>query len=351
MAKRALCILGLAGTLANASDIAQRVKNGQVSKRDLEIVLAQYNEDLTWASPYNSVSTVYCKGGACAEGSHRLENVGREGDTFLRHIVDNYDNLAKWTVFSQAEAPTEGYMGKSHGGHMLTGLSFDEYLEPSAEDPHTKFLMTSKVHLPTVAHSLRSSFKVAEGQAFPKAHPSTCPASDSDAWGSYVDVPVIRSFLSEKCGVDEAVLGESLLFFWDTYVQLPRPHGNVVHYVQGARLGVSRERSHQRSKEFYQQLLEQVSHDEDPCFNYLYEWAWYYLLGAPVQEPCTATPEDVSAVWMAAPRSLSSHDGASGMSGSDDTTTTVAGGGEADSAVGACGLGAAGIVALTTALV
>ncbi|KAJ3191575.1 hypothetical protein HK101_007589 [Irineochytrium annulatum] len=32
-----------------------------------------------------------------------LPNLGREGGTYLRHIVDNYDTLADWTLFTQAE--------------------------------------------------------------------------------------------------------------------------------------------------------------------------------------------------------------------------------------------------------
>ena len=33
-------------------------------------------------------------------------NVGRESGAFFEHIVENYDALAEWTVFSQAHAPS-----------------------------------------------------------------------------------------------------------------------------------------------------------------------------------------------------------------------------------------------------
>jgi len=84
-----------------------RLQQGKVGKDELEVVLAQFDEDLEWSKPFEKVRTVYCKGSAaqCPEGSVKLPNVGREGHTFLHHIVSNYDRLSAWTVFSQAGAP------------------------------------------------------------------------------------------------------------------------------------------------------------------------------------------------------------------------------------------------------
>ena len=32
---------------------------------------------------------------------HHVENIGREGETYLRHIIDNYNNLNEYTMFIQ----------------------------------------------------------------------------------------------------------------------------------------------------------------------------------------------------------------------------------------------------------
>jgi hypothetical protein len=32
---------------------------------------------------------------------HRVENIGREGETYLRHIIENYNNLNEYTMFIQ----------------------------------------------------------------------------------------------------------------------------------------------------------------------------------------------------------------------------------------------------------
>jgi len=316
-------------TFGTADTRLDHILSGDVSKDELEIVLAQYDEDLSWSDKYKKLRTVYCKGGAaCGPDALRLENVGREGHTYLSHIVNNYDKLAEWTVFSQAGEPTFGYKGQNQGGgHMLGGATFSDYLfrpnRAEAEDPEAFFLMTSKVHLSTLHHALRSSYKAIEGQQMPKpsALPGMCPESkmpdnSGDAWGPFEDMPWLRTFVSDKCRVEESAVGEAMLMFWDSFVQLPRPQNDVVHYAQGARFAVSRGRIRQRSKDYYKRLLSLVSTEADPCLNYLFEWAWYYILGKPETNPCTTTQDDKSHVWAATVRMLTGEvSGVSGVSG------------------------------------
>jgi hypothetical protein len=69
---------------------------------------------------------------------HALENVGREADTYLRHILSNWDNLANHTLFAQAEVeglsstvgwidtffnPRTGFLQLSYEGHMCADCS------------------------------------------------------------------------------------------------------------------------------------------------------------------------------------------------------------------------------------
>ena len=74
------------------------------------IVVARYNEDLEWTKQFLNV-IVYNKGtilvynkGSTLTGDFNqkfLINVGREGHTYYKHIYDNYDNLADYTIFLQ----------------------------------------------------------------------------------------------------------------------------------------------------------------------------------------------------------------------------------------------------------
>ena len=67
------------------------------------IVVARYNENLEWIKNFSNV-IIYNKGDELTEDYNnykqvKLNNVGREGHTFYKHICDNYDNLADYTIF------------------------------------------------------------------------------------------------------------------------------------------------------------------------------------------------------------------------------------------------------------
>jgi len=72
-----------------------------------EIVVARYNEDLSWLKnlPKSIKITIYNKGNDDIEYSFiKLPNVGRESHTYLHHIINNYDKLADQTIFCQGDS-------------------------------------------------------------------------------------------------------------------------------------------------------------------------------------------------------------------------------------------------------
>ena len=66
------------------------------------IVVARYNEHLEWTKNFSNV-IVYNKGNPLSDDFNEkyLNNVGRESHTYYKHIYDNYDNLADYTIFLQ----------------------------------------------------------------------------------------------------------------------------------------------------------------------------------------------------------------------------------------------------------
>lgn len=74
-------------------------------KNKFQIVVARYNEDISWLLPYKDVTTIYNKGDYIPLLSKfntiQLNNVGRESHTYLYHIINNYDNLKEKTIFFQ----------------------------------------------------------------------------------------------------------------------------------------------------------------------------------------------------------------------------------------------------------
>ena len=70
-------------------------------KTNFEMVVSRYDEDISWTRNYSEFRTVYNKGNHHSEYDYvKLENKGHLADTLLRHIINNYENLADVTFFT-----------------------------------------------------------------------------------------------------------------------------------------------------------------------------------------------------------------------------------------------------------
>ena len=65
----------------------------------VEVVVARFQEDVSWTTQLGFPVTVYDKSGT--HGPLALPNIGRETHTYLTHIVRRYEALADCTVFVQ----------------------------------------------------------------------------------------------------------------------------------------------------------------------------------------------------------------------------------------------------------
>jgi hypothetical protein len=66
------------------------------------VVVARYRENVEWTKKFKNV-IVYNKGKPLSDDFNQivLNNVGREGHTYYKHIYDNYDNLTDYIIFLQ----------------------------------------------------------------------------------------------------------------------------------------------------------------------------------------------------------------------------------------------------------
>ena len=80
--------------------------NIKMTSQDIEVVVARWNEDVSWLEPLAPHVILYNKGDKLDGNKYKrvvqLANVGRESYSYLYHIVENYDTLAPITVFTQA---------------------------------------------------------------------------------------------------------------------------------------------------------------------------------------------------------------------------------------------------------
>ena len=94
----------------------------------LTVVVARYNESLEWTSNISNTRTkciIYNKGSKLDHIGPiiHLPNVGREGHTYLYHIINNYDNLSEYTMFLQGQ-PFD------HTPYLESILASDEWKKP-----------------------------------------------------------------------------------------------------------------------------------------------------------------------------------------------------------------------------
>ncbi|WP_435016710.1 DUF3431 domain-containing protein [Tundrisphaera sp. TA3] len=97
---------------------------GRPNNLTRELVVACFNEDLSWTSeiPEDIHVTVYNKGHVPVASSVVIINEGREAGTYLHHIVRNFSSLANMTFFCQ---------GKNHSDDICGRLKID-YQEPAS---------------------------------------------------------------------------------------------------------------------------------------------------------------------------------------------------------------------------
>jgi hypothetical protein len=277
------------------------ITTGECTKRDVEVVLAQYDEDIRWSDLYRAVRTVYCKGDESmyllTPDCTRLPNVGRESHTYLHHVVERYDSLAGWTVFSQAGAPTLGYGFHKHGpehpgGHMFRGVSFHDYVlgeGPFNDSDDARFLFDAaiKVDNGTLWYKVNSDYANALGSKQSGVRMRRpCQIHGTVETRPEHNFSVIQNYLAHKCFHGNATRVPLAL---QSYVrnELGGHLGSrTVFFSQGARFAVSRARIRQRPRAFYQRLLDLVSESKSPCQGFFNEWLWYYIMGAPDHVPC-----------------------------------------------------------------
>ena len=68
-----------------------------------ELVVCRFAEDVSWTDRWTSQRVIYNKGAddLGSRAATPLENVGNEGDAYLRHILSRYPDFPQTTVFSQ----------------------------------------------------------------------------------------------------------------------------------------------------------------------------------------------------------------------------------------------------------
>lgn len=67
------------------------------------VVVSKYNEDVSWINNIKHDVLIYDKSENPLPNSIKRPNIGREAETLLFYIIDNYNNLPDLTIFLQGD--------------------------------------------------------------------------------------------------------------------------------------------------------------------------------------------------------------------------------------------------------
>ena len=192
-------------------------------QRDFEVVISRYTENIDWIIPYKKHCTVYCKDQTNTNLEYiHLPNVGRESHTYLHHIIENYDDLATMTLFSQGQISDTYH----HANIWKYGI-------PA---PFIQFKITNKE-----------------------------PHWSKLTLGKYA---INMRFTTLTFGQ-----------WWDKYLCLPRPPRENYYVQYNAVFSVHRDIIHVHPKCYYEKLISCISDHINPEEGHYFERSWYHIFG------------------------------------------------------------------------
>lgn len=184
---------------------------------DQALIIAKYKEDLSWVKDIEGFKIyVYDKSDEQNDYVH-ITNIGREANTYLYHIVENYTTLSDWNVFVQGN-PMDHIKGEK--------LRID--------GPHPQHFAPIGVHL----------------RGTPDSRDPGILSVDAARWPEAVNIQVCE----EICRIIE------------------KPFTDHVIYSPGGMFGVSKERILSYPIKTYQRLLNLS--EAHPSFAWCMERLW-----------------------------------------------------------------------------
>lgn len=289
--RRAACATALAASAgASASTMA-------AVHADTHFVIARYDEPTDWLADLGEVRlTVYNKGPSLVQLPHvpaaeelRVPNRGREGETYLRHILDHYDKLAKVTVFSQARITD----------HLAAWVAYGD----STVWRGRRFA-TEAAFLHCLAGQAAAT---GLSQPTERVDASTDDANWRSDWNRNHLGIAGAWFMPDLYRAGHITFHDWFERFVGPYPRPEHPSGADAGLFCACSCGifaVRRDRILSRPREYYAALWDQVSWHPNPVEGHFLERSWYYIFGGAVAAaggdtdevpaaaapPCTETP-------------------------------------------------------------
>lgn len=259
----------------------------------VKIVVARYNEDIRWLIPIVKHCIIYNKGPDDLNyipnhDKHviKCENLGREAGTYIKHIIDNYNNLDDYTIFIQANPVDHIYNTNKDESYRLI---YKTFIEP--KNYNFKYISQHKIKVKECELTDYCS-------GIPQLPLNTIPPIHTAVITNYINTHfnnnnnnllnlcnllqkqiTIKKFelttLIEQCGIDEPIRTQLLLLF--DHSKLKQCFENNYTFGYGALFIVSKSRLMMHSKEYWMEVFSTCQHIK-PGAAWGLEKMWNYLL-------------------------------------------------------------------------
>lgn len=208
----------------------------------VEFVIARYNEDITWLTPIMNSCIIYNKGQPLhLPNEIPLKNVGRESDTYLHHVIMNYDNLKDVVVFTQANIADHRWSND---------INYLKKLANEAAD-HGKAL-------PLIKH---------------KSEQSNLCGWDPEWNGKYRGNTNVEEFFMK----DNYKNNKPILFRDWFKANVSENYPDPIYIYPNALFAVRKEKILRQPKKYYEQLLLECNHHINSTEGHFFERSWYYI--------------------------------------------------------------------------
>jgi hypothetical protein len=200
-----------------------------------KIIVARYNEDINWLNSEISNCIIYNKGNKLnIENEILLDNVGRESETYLNYIIQNYNNLPDIVIFTQANIAD--HKGSNDINYLLN--------IKNEANQHTK------------------------SQNYNYQFDNNCNSCWKSDWNFNNGV----YYLKDNYKNNSPIL---YIDWFKHFIQNEYP--NPIKIYMNGIFAVDKKCILKHSIDYYKNLILQVNHHINPCEGHFFERSWYYI--------------------------------------------------------------------------
>lgn len=196
--------------------------------KDYEFVIARYNEDISWLNPIIDKCTIINK-----YNNKDLPNVGRESDTYLWYIINNYYNLPDIIIFSQAR--------------------ISDHVKSNSHEFLLKLYNEAKLY----------------GKSLPSTHHYWKNYFTNYIWGPKFDKRTLLYLYVKR---------RNPMLFYEWFMKFINPiYPDPIKIYKNGLFAVKKELILKHDINYYITLRNELQYDNNPIEGHYFERSWYYI--------------------------------------------------------------------------